>query len=131
MELLQMESIITTQLQARVPKLLNNAFPNISFTNEISDNTPSFPNVYIHELEPIEVGNSLLNQTIHAIRDTIQIDVTTNTTKADARRVSMACVNAIKMLEYSVTMLPVYTKQNNIHRFIIRAYRIVGSGDTF
>lgn len=131
MDLLQMESILTTQLKVQVPKLLVNRFPNISFTNEISDNTPSFPNVYIHELEPTELGNSLMNKSIHAIRDTVQIDVTTNSSKADARKVSIACINVMKTLGYSINMLPVYTKQNNIHRFIIRAYRVVGAGDNF
>lgn len=131
MELLQMESIVTTQLKVRVPRLLNNAYPKISFTNEISDKQPDFPNVYIHELEPSEVGNSLPNQIIHAIRDTIQVDVTTNTTKTDAHKVAIACVNALKTLSYSVTMLPVYTKNNNIHRYIIRANRVIANGDTF
>jgi hypothetical protein len=131
MDLLQMENIITTRLSVKVPKLLNNAFPTISFTNEISDKTPSFPNVYIHELEPTEVGNDLMNQKIHAIRETIQIDVTTNTTKTDARKVISACVNAIKADSFSVTALPVYTKINNIHRFVIRGQRIIASGDTF
>lgn len=131
MELLQMESIVTTQLKVRVPRLLNNAYPKISFTNEISDKQPDFPNVYIHELEPSEVGNSLPNQIIHAIRDTIQVDVTTNTTKTDAHKVAIACVNALKSLSYSVNMLPVYTKNNNIHRYIIRANRVIANGDTF
>lgn len=131
MELLQMESIVTTQLKVRVPRLLNNAYPKISFTNEISDKQPDFPNVYIHELEPSEVGNSLPNQIIHAIRDTIQVDVTTNTTKTDAHKVAIACVNALKSLSYSVNMLPVYTKNNNIHRYIIRVNRVIANGDTF
>ena len=131
MELLQLESIITTQLKTRVPKLLDNAYPDISFTNEISDKTPSFPNVYVHEMDPSEVGNSLMNQTIRAVRDTLQVDVTTNTSKADAHKVAIACVKALKALSYSVNMMPVYSKMNNVHRYIIRANRIVANGDTF
>ena len=131
MDLLQMENIITTQLKVRVPRLLDNAYPNISFTNEINDKTPSFPNVYIHELEPSEVGNSLMNQTIRAIRDTIQIDVTANTTKSDAHKVAMACVKAMKALSFNITLFPLYNKQNNIHRYIIRVQRIIANGDTF
>jgi hypothetical protein len=131
MELLSMESILTTQLKVRVPKLLNNAFPNISFTNEISDKTPSFPNVYIHELEPSELGTTLVNQNIRAIRETIQIDVTTNTTKADDHKVANACVNSLKALSFSIQALPVYTKNNNVHRYIIRAQRVIANGDNF
>lgn len=131
MDLLQLENIVTTQLSVRVPKLTNNKFPNMSFTNEVSDNQPSFPNVYIHELESSEVGNSIPNQTIHALRDTIQIEVTTNTSKSDARTVIMACVNAMKCLRYSLVVAPIYTKINNVHRFVIRCRRIVANGDTF
>lgn len=131
MELLQLESIVTTQLKVRVPKLTNNKYPNMSFTNEISDNTPSFPNVYIHELEPSEVGRDLENNQIHAFRDTFQIEVSTNVSKSEARTVINACVNAMKALRYSVVVGPLYTKVNNVHRFVIRARRIVASGDTF
>ena len=131
MELLSMESIVTTQLRVRVPKLLNNAYPNISFTNEISDDTPSFPNVYVHELNPSELGESLMNDEIHAIRDTVQIDVSTNVSKTDCRKVAIACVNAMKALRYSIVVMPTYLKTNNIHRFVIRARRVIAQGDTF
>lgn len=131
MDLLQIESIVTTQLTVRVPKLTRNKYPNMSFTNEVSDKTPSFPNVYIHEIGDSEVGNSIPNQTIHAIRSTIQVDVSTNTNKADARTVSKACVEALKGLRYSVTSLPIYQKDNNIHRFVFRARRVIANGDTF
>lgn len=131
MELTYLESIVTTQLKVKVPKLTNNQFPNLSFDNEISDKTPTFPHVYIHELEPSEVGNSIPNDTIHALRDTFQIEVTSNTSKSDARTVINACVKAMKSLRYGIVMFPLYTKDNNIHRFIIRARRIVASGDEF
>lgn len=131
MDLFQLESIVTTQLKVRVPKLTNNKFPNMSFTNEITDNTPSFPNVYIHELEPSEVARDLANNQIHALRDTIQIEVSTNTSKADAKTVSNACINAMKAMRYSVVVMNVYNKTNNIHRYVSRVRRIVASGDNF
>lgn len=130
MDLLQLESVITTQLKVRVPKLTNNKYPKMSFTNEISDNEPSFPNVYIHELEPTELGTDLENKSIHAFRSSFQIEVTTNTSKSDARIVSSACVNAMKALRYSLVSGPTYTKNNNIHRFIIRVRRVIANGDT-
>ena len=131
MDISQMESIITTQLKVRVPILTNNKFPNMSFSNEVSDQTPSFPNVFIQELEPSELGMDLENNSIHAIRDTIQVSVSTNTSKADARTVTNACMAALKALRYTVVMLPIYTKDNNIHRFVLRTRRVVGAGDTF
>lgn len=131
MDLLQLESIVTTQLKVRVPKLTNNRFPNMSFTNEISENQPSFPNVYVHELQPSEVGNTISNDQIHALRDTIQIEVSTNTNKDDARTVINACVKVMKLLRYSMVGMPIYQKINNVHSFTIRARRVIASGDEF
>lgn len=131
MDISQMESIVTTQLKVRVPKLTSNKFPNMSFTNEVSDQVPSFPNVYVQELEPTELGMDLENTSIHAIRDTIQIIVSTNTNKADARTVANACASALKCLRYTVFMMPIYQKDNNVHKFVLRARRVIGSADTF
>lgn len=131
MDLLQLENIVTAQLKVRVPRLTDNRYPNMSFTNEVSDKQPSFPNVYIHELEPSEVGNSIPNQTIHAMRDTIQIEVSTNVSKTDARTVINACINAMKTLRYSLVTGPTYMKINNVHRYVIRVRRVIANGDTF
>ena len=130
MDLLQLESIVMTQLARRVPDLTEHHYPNMSFTNEINDKVPSFPNVYVHELEPAEVGISLSNQRIHAVRSTFQIEVTTNTNKADAKNVCTACIYAMKAMRFSLVS-DVYSKQNNVHRYIIRMRRIIANGDTF
>jgi hypothetical protein len=130
MDLLQLESIITTQLKVRVPKLTDNKYPNMSFTNEISDKTPSFPNVYVMELQPSEVGNDLSNNQIHALRDTIQIEVSTNVSKSEAKIVRNACIAAMKAMRFSL-VVDTYAKIDNLHRYVIRMRRIVASGDTF
>lgn len=131
MDLMQIESIVTAQLKVRVPQLTGGKFPKMSFTNEVSDQVPSFPNVYIHEIGQSEIGNSIPNQKIHAVRETLQIEITTNTTKADAHTVSTACVNALKVLRYSIQQYPIYQKDNNVHRIVFRAQRVIANGDTF
>ena len=130
MDLLQLESIIMTQLMVRVPKLTEYRYPNMSFTNEPSDKQPSFPNVYVHELEPTEVGNDLENQRLHAIRETVQIEVTTNVSKAEVKRVAAACMYAMKALRFSIVS-DLYVKNNNVHKIVIRVRRIIANGDTF
>lgn len=130
MELLALESIVTTQLKTRITRQLGSLYPNLSFTSEVSEKTPSFPNVYVHEIERSEVGMSIPNQTIHAVRDAVQIDVSTNTSKADANKVAIAVVNTMKLLQYTVVG-PTYMKDNNLHRYVIRARRVIANGDTF
>lgn len=131
MDLLQLESIVTTKLRIKVPKLTDNKYPNMTFSNDLSDKVAMFPNVYIHELEPSEVGNSIPNQTIHALRDTFQIEVSTNVSKADARTVINACIMAMKSLRYSLVTGPTYIRDNNIHRYVIRMRRVIANGDEF
>lgn len=131
MDLLKLESIVKTQLNIKVPKIIGDKYPNMSFTTEISDKTPSFPNVYVHEMDPTELGQDLGNQRIHAVRASFQIEVTTNTSKADAREVAIACISVLKSLRFSVSTLPIYTKINNVHRFVFRVRRIIANGDTF
>lgn len=131
MDLLQLENLVTTQITKRVTDKLYGKYPNLTFTTELDIEDPSFPNVYIHELEPVEISNSIPNDKIHAVRDTIQIEVVTNTSKADGRIVVNACVNAMKEIRYSIIMMPIYQKSNNLHRFVFRARRVVASGDKF
>lgn len=131
MDLLQIESIVTTQLRVRVPRITENKYPHMSFTNEKNTEVPSFPNVYVHELEPSEVGNTIPNNQIHAIRSTIQIEVFTNVSRTEARIVANACITAMKALRYSLVVGPTPDETNNLHRCIIRMRRVIGAGDEF
>lgn len=131
MDLNQMENIITSQLSVRVPKILDGKYPSISFTNQLTDETPKFPNVYIHDMGSPEVGNSIPNRVVHAKRFSFQIDVTTNTTKTDAHIVAMACLQVMKQLGFWTVDGLRYIRENNLHRFVFRARRVIANGDTF
>lgn len=131
MDLQKIEAIVTTQLKIRVPKLTEYQYTKMTFTNDSSDKIPGFPNVYVHEMESTELGNDLENNHIHALRSTIQIIVSANTTKSDAKIVSDACIKAMKALRYTATMMPVYNKDNNVHKYVFRVRRVIASGDTF
>ena len=131
MDLLQLESIITTQVKVRVTSKIGSNYPKLSFTNEISDVTPSFPNVFIQEIGNREIGNTLENNTINAVFDSIQIVVTSNTSKSDVKAVSNACILSMKELAFDKFAGPLYSKNNNIHRIDLRFRRAIGGGDKF
>ena len=131
MDLLQLGSIITTQIKTRVTTKIGSKYPNLSFTDEVSDVQPSFPNVFIQEINNPEIGNSLENNTINYVDETIQIIVTTNTSKSDVKAVANACILALKEMSFSKTTGPLYSKKNNIHRIDLRFRRVIGGGDKF
>lgn len=130
MELSAVESIVKTQLEVRLRNKLGTRFPKLSITSEPSDDTPSFPNVYVQLTDTTEVGMSIPNQVIHANRYNFTIDISTNTNKADANIVADACKDIMKLLRFR-TSGPTYIKMNNLHRYVIRANRIIANGDTF
>lgn len=128
-----LESKIYTIIKTKVNKAMKSKYPNISFANEPTSDTPSFPNVFIQQLQPVETGQDIENSSINALIDTEQIQVTTNTSKAEAKEVAWACIDALKSIRYNVVGMPLYSiqvKENTrIHTYTLRASRVIGSGD--
>lgn len=129
----RLESTLYTILKTKVNKAMKSKYPQISFDDEPTSDTPSFPNVFFQELQPIESGASLDSTSINALNHTIQITVTTNTSKADAKTVAWACVDALKSIRYNVVGTPLYNIQlkgtTRVHSYVLRARRLIGSGD--
>lgn len=129
----RLESTLYTILKTKVNKAMKDKYPSISFANEPSSVTPSFPNVFFQQLQPVEIGISLDSNKINGLNDTIQITVTTNTSKAEAKTVAWACVDAVKSIRYNIVGAPLYDVQlkgsDRIHSYVLRARRLIGSGD--
>lgn len=127
----KLESVIFTIIKARMTAKLRSKYPNIFFTTSSQiDTEPAFPTVYIHETGCLEAGNDLENKTVNAVIETIQVDVTANTSDTDCKTVATEVINQLKALRFNIVGFPVYTIDGNIHRAVIRARRTIGSGDT-
>ena len=128
-----LESKIYTIIKTKVNKAMSIKYPTISFANEPSNTEPVFPNVFFQQLQPVETGQDIEGSNINAILDTVQIQVTTNTSKADAKSVAWACVDALKSIRYNVVGMPLYSIQikesTRIHTYSLRASRVIGAGD--
>lgn len=129
-----LDSMVFTIIKTKMNKALSSTYPTISFDDEPTTDEPQFPNVFFQQLEPVETGQTLQGNSINAIIDTVQITVTTNTSKSDAKKVAYAAVDALKYLRYDVVGMPFYSIQvkekSRIHTYVLRARRLVGSGDT-
>ena len=128
-----LDSKVFTVIKTKMNKALSTKYPDISFDAEPTIDEPSFPNVFFQQLEPIEIGRTLQGNSITALLDTVQIVVTTNTSKSDAKKVAYSAVDAIKSLRYEMVGMPLYNIQikekSRLHSYTLRARRIIGSGD--
>lgn len=128
MDLLNIESVTATRIEHRVKKAIGASYPNISFTTEISEIPPSFPNVYIHLTSESETGKDLQGNSINAMNFSVQIVVKSNVSKSECLTIRNACIEAVKKDGFRV-VINEPQKINNIHQCTLHFYGTRGSGD--
>lgn len=101
----------------------------VHYTNENASDAPaSFPTWYFHELQPVETGNDLENITINAILDTIEI-VVFDSNRSRGKIIMNESVAQMKNLAYSVTMMPIVLRIDNVYQITARFRRMIGADD--
>ena len=100
-----------------------------SYKRNIPSGSAVFPTVYIHLLTPTERGQTLDGQTINALLATFQVDVTTNTSKSDCRKVMTTVMNVFKEMRFQGKSLPETSINNKIHHSVARFSRVIGAND--
>ena len=127
---IDLESTVVALVKAKALPELQKKYPSIQITDVgQSDSNPIFPTVYIHLLPAGEQGQTLDGQTINAVLATFQVDVTTNTSKADCRKVMSVIMDKFKVMRFQGTSLPEPTINNKIHKMTARFRRIIGAND--
>lgn len=114
----------------QVQYMLKKTYPSLICTTKNESETPAkFPTLYLHELQPLEVGQDLTNDSVNAIRCTIEVQVWTNTTEADCRKIVTSAVNEMKRFKFNISALPIVQTNDKISWAVFRATRIIGNGD--
>lgn len=107
---------------------LNCTTKNENFSAE--DGRPSkFPTLYMHELQPVEIGQDLTNESVNAIRCTIEIQVWTNSTEYECRNILNEAVKEMKRFRFNISALPIVETSDQINWGVIRATRNIGASD--
>mgnify|MGYP006935971304 CR=1 FL=1 len=122
---------IYSRLDAVCRAKLSRKYPDINVTmdNNVST-TAKFPNVYLHFLPMMEIGNDLDGKDINAVNLTAQVDVTvTNSQEMSvANEVSQVVVNCMKDMRFSAT-LPEFVNTSSDYRTVSRFTRTIGNAD--
>ena len=99
-------------------------------TSTVSSTEPTFPTLVLQQLETPEVGQDLDNTTVNAINATFQIDVIDNQKNRTRVKEIMGHVKRImKSMRFNLRDAPDMDTEDE-KRSILRATRIIGSGDT-
>lgn len=117
-------------VKSRAEPILQKKFPDVYITDEGETNQkPIFPTVYIHELPGLEQGQTLDGQTINAVLETIQVDISSNTSGSDVRLVTTTVANVFKELRFDAVGIPTYGKSDGIYTSTMRFRRLYGAND--
>lgn len=124
------ENLVFTNIKVNASKKLKDKFPNINFTtSNRTQGSPIYPTVYIHENAGQEKGQDLENKTINAVLSNIQVEVITDTSKDDAKKIASVCTDILKSMSFDITSLPVFEEGSSYYRLIMRCSRTFGNAD--
>jgi len=127
---LDVSSKVFSLIKTKTQNALKNKYPDLYITDEEMQNrAPTFPTVYIHELEGAEIGNDLVNQTINGINFSIQIDVSAKT-RTDAKTVMAEVISNLKSMAFTLYGMPILQKTSDVYVLTARGRRILGATDT-
>ena len=125
-----LESTVVALVKAKSLPQLQKKYPKVRITDEgESSGSAVFPTVYIHLLAPTEQGQTLDGQTINALLATFQVDVTTNTSKSDCRKVMTAITDTFKTMRFQGNAMPEFSISNKVHKSTARFRRIIAAND--
>lgn len=126
----KIEEYVFTQMDYMLTTRTDAPYPNLTCTTANQNSMTVFPTLYLHELTPVETGNDLKNESINAVIETIEIQVWTNETEEDCRKILTAAIGEMKRMRFDVTGFPDVHTDNKIALGVARFRRIIGSGDT-
>ena len=123
-------SKVQSKVFTQVSYMLKKTYTKLNCTTSNESETPSkFPTLYLHELAPLEVGQDLTNESINAIKCTMEIQVWTNTTETDCRNILTDATLEMKRLNFNITAMPIVQTTDKISWGVIRCTRIIGNSD--
>lgn len=123
-------TIIFSIVKTKTLDELGSKYPNIFITDKGKTTGKAvFPTVYVQEMSGSERGADLEGKTINAVLETIQVDVTTNTSKSDVSKVMSVVAGIFKEMRFTIQTMPNFEYNGETYRKTARFQRIIGAND--
>ena len=102
-----------------------------NFSTVGSSDTPAvFPFVYFNALPASEQGRDLQGTSVNGALFTFQIDVYSNKTQNEARKVMSEVTKVMKTMGFEINSMPSFEDTKDVHRMTARFRRMFGADDT-
>ena len=93
--------------------------------------TPAvFPFVYVQTLPASEQGRDLQGTSVNGALFGFQVDVYSNKTQAEARKVMSEITKVMKTMGFEINSMPSFEDTKDVHRMTARFRRMFGADDT-
>ena len=113
----------------QVEYMLAKKYPKLNCTTKSESTITRFPTLYLHELQPIEEGQDLVNDGVTAVLTTMEIQVWSNINETECKEILTDAILEMKRFGFSVTMFPSVQTDNKIAWGAVRFRRMIGAGD--
>lgn len=129
------ESTLFTSLQYVLADDFDAPFPNLNCTtsnrSESVENVKDFPTLYIHLLPPLEVGQTLTNTEVVAVRATVELQVYSDKSETECRNIITAAIQELKAMHFNVALFPdPQVAADKKYYALARLTRVIASGDS-
>lgn len=94
-----------------------------------SDTPPVFPFVYFQTLPATEQGRDLQGKEVNGGLFGFQVDVYSNKTQNDARKVTTEIARIVKEMGFEINSMPTFDDTKDVHRMTLRFRRMFGAND--
>lgn len=124
--------MVFTKIKSDFSQEIKNAYgiTDKNFSTVGSSDTPAvFPFVYVQTLPALERGQDMEGSTVNGALFSFQIDVYSNKTQAEARKVMSEIARLMKEMHFEIVSMPSFQNANDVHRMTARFSRIFGADD--
>ena len=102
-----------------------------NFSTVGSSKAPAvFPFVYVNALPASEQGRDLQGTSVNGALFTFQVDVYSNKTQNEARKVTSEVAKTMKTMGFEINSMPSFEDTKDVHRMTARFRRMFGADDT-
>lgn len=96
-----------------------------------SDIPSVFPFVFVDLIDSSEQGQDLEGKTVNGGLFSFQIDVYHNSSPQEAKKLMMEVVQIMKSMRFDIVGIPLFNRQDGIHRCTARFRRMIGADDNY